>query len=70
VAVYSSHYASRQPLGKGQVRPTEKWHNPLFPQNPQGGLQCVYNGNMVFQIMTLDISATVRDRDMVSMDDQ
>jgi len=25
---------------------------------------------MVIQIMTLNISATVRDRDMVSMDDQ
>ena len=37
---------------------------------PQIVFQCVYNENMVIQIMTLNISATVGDRDMVPMDDQ
>jgi len=40
------------------------------PKIPKIGLQSIYNGNMVIQIMTLNISATVGDRDMVSMDDQ
>jgi len=29
------------------------------PKIPKIGFQCVYNGNMVIQIMTLNISATV-----------
>jgi len=43
---------------------------PPSKKIPKIGFQCVYNGDMVIQIMTLNISATVRDRDMVSMDDQ
>jgi len=44
---------------------------PLTKKNiPKIGFQCVYNGDMVIQIMTLNISETVRDRDMVSMNDQ
>jgi len=40
------------------------------PKNPKIGFQCFHNGDMVIQTMTLNISATVRDRDMASMDDQ
>jgi len=53
--------AARDGLLKNGIIP-----NPLSPQKiPKFGFQCVYNGSMIIQIMALNISATVRDRDMV-----
>jgi len=43
---------------------------PLSSQIPKIGFKCVYSGNMVIQIMTVNIMATVQDRDMVSTDNQ
>jgi len=41
-----------------------------IPRIPKIGFQCVYNGNMVIQIMTRNISSTMQDSDLVSTDHQ